>query len=613
MLEKQNRNAVLVTQLADLELEIYYYTQYFTENNLVEFDIFRNPKKLSSNEISAYSFLFQNKFENKKKISLFFKLISFFIHSIKTISIFNHTNEEITANLQMTFYQRKKEEMQKELTKNQEELEAFSFQEKLNSFTADSLKYLKAHLASKYHKEEEREVFDQSNLKTTDFIAEYPIVLSSTSSIRNSLKNCVYDYLIIDEASQVGLDTGFLSFTCARKVIIVGDLKQLPNILDSYCLDEYNALAHKNNIPPDYQFVNNNSLLSSSSKVFTHAPSTLLCEHYRCHPKIINFCNKRFYHNELVIMTKDNQEKDVLKVYITAKGNHAVNNVNLRQIEEIEKVILPELNSEDVGIIAPYRNQVHKLETTFNTSNPNKKLEIATVHKFQGRENDDIILTTVDNQITEFTANANMLNVAVSRAKKRLYLVVSNNEKNYDTNIGDLIKYIRYNSFEIVNSNLYSVFDMLYKANEEARQNFLADKKRVSKHDSENLMHALIEKVLSAEKFSHLAVCVHTPLQKIFRNLEIVRNDVHKYNFIKNPFSHVDFMIYSIIDKSYILAIEVDGYAFHNEKTDQHKRDLLKDDIFKAYNLPLVRFSTKGSQEESILYNTLSSICNPND
>lgn len=62
----------------------------------------------------------------------------------------------------------------------------------------------------------------------------------------------------------------------------------------------------------------------------------MLVEHYRCHPKIINFCNKEFYNNQLVIMTMDNGEKDVIKVIKTVKGNLERNKANLRQIEEIK-------------------------------------------------------------------------------------------------------------------------------------------------------------------------------------------------------------------------------------------------------------------------------------
>lgn len=39
-----------------------------------------------------------------------------------------------------------------------------------------------------------------------------------------------YDYLIMDEASQVSSDTGTLALTCAKNAVIVGDTKQLPNV-----------------------------------------------------------------------------------------------------------------------------------------------------------------------------------------------------------------------------------------------------------------------------------------------------------------------------------------------------------------------------------------------
>jgi superfamily I DNA and/or RNA helicase len=56
-----------------------------------------------------------------------------------------------------------------------------------------------------------------------------------------------------------------------------------------------------------------------------------------------------------------------------------------------------------------------------------------------------------------------LLNVAVSRAKKKLILVVTGNEQNKERNIMDLIDYIQYNNFEVVESNVYSIFDYLYK------------------------------------------------------------------------------------------------------------------------------------------------------
>ena len=337
-----------------------------------------------------------------------------------------------------------------------------------------------------------------------------------------------------------------------------------------------------------------NSLLSSMCKTYENISRTLLREHYRCHPQIIGFCNQKFYNNQLVIMTQDNGENDVLKAYITVEGNHARGHFNQRQIDEITNNILPELNSSDVGIIAPYRAQTSALSKEIT-----EQIDISTVHKFQGREKDDIIISTVDNEITEFTDNPNMLNVAVSRAKKRLKIVVSDNEKNSRTNIGDLIKYIQYNNFEIKHSEINSVFDMLYKCYEEKRKSYLKKHKRISEYNSENLMYALISDVLKSEVFSKFDVVSHQPLNAIICNFHKLSDEETAY--AKNPLTHIDFLIFNVIDKSPVLAIEVDGYAYHNDNSKQSERDKLKNSVLEKYNIPLIRFSTTGSMEKEKL------------
>ena len=56
------------------------------------------------------------------------------------------------------------------------------------------------------------------------FLQAFPIVLSTTYSLRNSVPNNVmFDYVIIDESSQVDLLAGSLALSCAQNAIIVGD------------------------------------------------------------------------------------------------------------------------------------------------------------------------------------------------------------------------------------------------------------------------------------------------------------------------------------------------------------------------------------------------------
>jgi hypothetical protein len=48
-----------------------------------------------------------------------------------------------------------------------------------------------------------------------------------------------------------------------------------------------------------------------------------------------------------------------------------------------------------------------------------------------------------------------------------------------------------------------------------------------------------------------------------------------------------------------LLAIEVDGFAFHENNPDQRARDARKDTILDAHQMPLLRLPTTGSPRYS--------------
>lgn len=331
----------------------------------------------------------------------------------------------------------------------------------------------------------------------------------------------------------------------------------------------------------------------------------MLKEHYRCHPKIINFCNKKFYNNELVILTEDKGEEDVMKVYITVKGSHARGHYNQRQIDIIDKEIMPELKQklsvDEIGIVSPYNEQKIRLQDAIN----NENIQIDTVHKYQGREKDAIIITTVNNKISEFIDDPKMLNVAITRSKRFLRLVVSRDICEKDSNINDLVKYIKYNNFEVIESNVKSIFDLLYKENRLARLQYLKNKKRISLFDSENIAYNEIENILK-NNYNNLGIITHIPLFRILENKNLLNKDELKY--ASHEWTHIDFLIYNKMDKKPSLAIEVDGYTFHKKSTVQSQRDELKNEILKKYNIPLIRLSTIGSDEKNIIKSKLDEL-----
>lgn len=226
--------------------------------------------------------------------------------------------------------------------------------------------------------------------------------------------------------------------------------------------------------------------------------------------------------------------------------------------------------------------------------------------KFQGKEKENIIISTVDDEISDFADDPYLINVAVSRAKKKLMLVVTGNEQSKEHNITDLIDYIQYNNFEVTESKIYSIFDYLYKQYTEERRVYLQKHKKVSEYDSENLMYSLIEDIISANKYSSLDVVCHFPLNMLIKNPELLNEKECQYAM--NPATHLDFLIYNRIGKKPVLAIEVDGYEYHKEDTVQASRDLLKNHIMELYEVPLLRFMTNGSGEKEKIIEMLDKL-----
>ena len=60
-------------------------------------------------------------------------------------------------------------------------------------------------------------------------------------------------------------------------------------------------------------------------------------------------------------------------------------------------------------------------------------------------------------------------------------------------------------------------------------------------------------------------------------------------------------------DKTCVLVIEVDGFAFHENNPDQLTRDRLKDNILRKYGIRVLRLPTNGSGEDEKIRNALMS------
>jgi len=447
--DKQEELANLKQTQLQLQTELEYFKQYVAESD-VNIDSLKRRKRISSKQWMAMWQECQRYSERRWKIEILFKLKAFLKYDIAEWRFYKQDIAKLITTFQAMYYDANQTELAEKIEETENYLNSIS-KNLLDDLCDQSMTILKDRLARKYEGKAARKIFDEDDLwkNPYDVLDEYPVILSTTFSSRSSLNTeVVFDYLIMDEASQVDVATGALALSSARNVVIVGDTKQLPNVVTQDVKIRANEIFDSFNIDEGYRFTK--SFLQSTLDVMPTITQTLLKEHYRCHPKIINFCNQKFYRGELVIMTVDKGEEDVLAVVRTVPGNHVRNHYSQRQIDVIKKEILPKyvVNREETGIIAPYRNQVEALEREI------WDIDAATVHKFQGKEKDTIIISTVDDEISDFADDPYLINVAVSRAKKKLLLVVTGNEQTKERNIIDLMEYIQYNNFEVIDSKV---------------------------------------------------------------------------------------------------------------------------------------------------------------
>ncbi|ERH32838.1 MULTISPECIES: AAA domain-containing protein [Actinomycetaceae] len=464
----------------------------------------------------------------------------------------------------------------------------------------------------------------QIHTKTQALLSAYPIVASSCYSIGNNLgRDPLLDWVIVDEASQVLLPPGLAALSVARNAVIVGDTKQLSPIFAGWCESESD--------PPDARVdVRSLSLLESAKEMEPDSGvvSTLLKEHYRCHPAIIEFCNRMYYDGQLIPMrSADEGAPSPFKIVHAAPGNHARRleeggsysqreiDIIARIITQLEdmKLIRKGIQPEDkdgvgdflLGIVTPFRVQAQSAgEQVLHDvgEGSSDRWMSATVHKFQGRDAETIILSTVLNSTDKsagfsfYDADA-MTNVSVSRAKDRLIVVTAHNGVPHSKNVSALLDYIKmYDPRVSVESDIVSIFDVLYSAYSASLERYSRAKwSNWKRTPAENVADLCLREVLADRKYSSFGYYTEVPLREALPHTRFLNEEQRDFVFTD---SALDFGVYSRVTGRIVLAIEVDGWEYHGNNKEQQQRDARKDSIMAAYGVPVLRLATNESGEE---------------
>lgn len=284
-----------------------------------------------------------------------------------------------------------------------------------------------------------------------------------------------FDTVIIDEAGKANISETLAAISMAKKVILVGDQMQLPPYIDGSLLDENEATSFpkskygKNFLKEDIQHALKTSFFEFltkriEKKQFPKENKELLNYQHRMHPHIGEFISNSFYDGEVKMgeHTKKNHlplpspfEKEVVFIntssaqrpYESFDGFSAQNESEAYCISNlvIPKLLESGLTPKDFAVVAPYKSQVRHIKKSLQGHNNSHLIEVSTLDSFQGMEFDVIVFSFTRaaspdqrNKKVGFLDDARRLNVAFSRAKKKLILVgnsktLTDPRSHYDT------------------------------------------------------------------------------------------------------------------------------------------------------------------------------------
>ena len=306
-----------------------------------------------------------------------------------------------------------------------------------------------------------------SRREIIQYLSRHRIILSTVSSIVNRTELFhlyPFDSIIIDEASQIlePMIVGLLSRF--KKWIMVGDHKQLPAVVvqnPSETRIKDNALAILGIIDTRMSLFER-LYQRCVDKGWNHAYG-LLQTQGRMHKDLMDFPSQYFYGGQLKVMKnikrlscglQQNSPDTPLSrlIYIPTdidqQFSWKTNKHEARICAFLVNLLIEqeEFEEEQIGIITPYRAQIALLSRVIHLNNPN--ISIDTVERYQGGARDVVILSLCTNrqdQLENLVSPSHegidrKLNVAITRARQRLFIVGNDEILKSDSTYNALIK-----------------------------------------------------------------------------------------------------------------------------------------------------------------------------
>ncbi|MBP2021491.1 superfamily I DNA and/or RNA helicase/very-short-patch-repair endonuclease [Clostridium punense] len=409
----------------------------------------------------------------------------------------------------------------------------------------------------------------------------FPCFLLSPETVSEilPLKEKLFDIIIFDEASQMYVENAIPTIFRGNSVIIAGDDKQLrPNgTFSNRFLDQ----EEEEEIEDDTTAALEEESLLDLAKV--NYKGVHLNYHYRSSfEELINFSNYAFYEGRLKISpnvyTQGEYGVPIERIMVPGKW---INRANIEEAESVvtlvHQILKERKNRETIGVITFNISQKTAIEDLLDKKasedsefrelylaeidrmdeNEDVSLFVKNIENVQGDERDIIIFSVAyaKNEKGRVSVNfgslsqdggENRLNVAISRAKKKIYVVTSIEPE------------------ELQVDNTKNQGPKLFK-------NYLQYVRAVSsgnKTEAENILKAVVDtKVKNKEEIHHdsdFEAEVYEALKDKLHNLEVhTQVGVSGYK--------IDLAIYDPIKSKYILGIECDGATYHSSKSARER------------------------------------------
>lgn len=261
---------------------------------------------------------------------------------------------------------------------------------------------------------------------------------------RIGLDRMDFDLVVIDEAGKALPAEILIPYIKAKKVVLIGDHKQLPPTVNTALFDESKIEIDDRDVYEDQLF--NESFFY---RMFENAPESnkcMLSTQYRMPAVIGSLISKLFYDGEiingaitknkkpvyfesnlnLIDMSNDKEYKEDTKNSVSVVNNREAEFV-CALISNIRRQISPQ--KARIAVITPYKGQKRVIIRAMLNNGIDlsiNNVDVNTVDAFQGDEAEIVIFcTTRAIKPTKYFSDFRRINVALSRAKNEIIIIGS--------------------------------------------------------------------------------------------------------------------------------------------------------------------------------------------